>query len=140
MDERIKYTLEIVSEITGVPVHHIIGKVKRREYANARTMLSKALKECFNIGVSEQEANGLCNHSTVTHRMKKWDEFYSTEADFRHDYNTIKAAINVNNPNIINITALLQEEAVLVARLKLVRSKIEKATVVTQRDEFHVDA
>lgn len=138
MDERVKYVATIVSEVTGVSVENIMGKKRTREYANAKVMLCKALNDCFKMGVSDQERNGLGDHSTIIYRLKVWDNHYSMESDFRHDYNTIKNSILTDNIRVTEMADLKREEALCEARLRLIRSKIAGFTTPTHRDEFHV--
>lgn len=94
---QIQITLEVVSRYFNIPISVLLSTESKRPISNARFMAFKLLKDIVNLNKMTISRLFNRNHATIIHGMKKFDNYYTTETDFRNDYDTLFNKLNLNS-------------------------------------------
>ena len=89
--------IKVACEVLGVEYHAFVGKGRRKEVCEARHIVSYILVKKLYMTLERvgSEYLGKRDHTTVINSIRKFNNLYDTEEDFRNKVHIILDNVNV---------------------------------------------
>ena len=92
-EEIVNHVSEAIHEVTGISFAEFTERIKKMEYVYARMMFTH---NCFNLGMNIREISKYLfrDRVTIIHSLKKFDDEYRYNKQFRMMADRVKELIN----------------------------------------------